>query len=171
MFLWAIYIFPVSVCLFCYRKIGGPIVWIYKRSKTHECWKWDWGRTIPFLGTHKSKFLCSVATDPYNMFLWWHELRVWNLHQNLWVKYGGGQEGSWSLLFINPCSMIKTHVVQSYLTQLKSSSDAKWGPFRAAKYDHCKQRWISQNYVICIDENCTLQSFLVDKDHYNWWHM
>ncbi len=29
MFLWAIDIFPRSVCLFCCRKIGGPIMWIY----------------------------------------------------------------------------------------------------------------------------------------------
>jgi hypothetical protein len=30
MFLCAIYIFPGSVCLFCCRKRGGPIVGIYK---------------------------------------------------------------------------------------------------------------------------------------------
>ncbi len=62
MFLWAIYIFPWSVCLFCCRKLGGPDVGIYvDRSQTHECGNWDWGRAIPFLGTHKSKFLCSAA--------------------------------------------------------------------------------------------------------------
>ncbi len=33
MFLWAIYIFPQSVCLFCFRKIGGLIVGIYKSLK------------------------------------------------------------------------------------------------------------------------------------------
>ncbi len=30
MFLWAFYIFPRSVCLFCCRKIGGPMVRIYR---------------------------------------------------------------------------------------------------------------------------------------------
>jgi hypothetical protein len=30
MFLCAIYIFPRSVCIFCCRKIGGPIAGIYK---------------------------------------------------------------------------------------------------------------------------------------------
>ncbi len=39
MFLWAICIFPRSVCLFCCRKISGPIVGIY-RSLTDTCmWK------------------------------------------------------------------------------------------------------------------------------------
>jgi hypothetical protein len=33
MFLCAIYIFPQSVFLFCCRKIGGPIVGIYKSRK------------------------------------------------------------------------------------------------------------------------------------------
>jgi hypothetical protein len=61
MFLWAIYIFPWSVCLFCCRKIEGPRTWEYiDRSQTHECGNWDWGNAIPFLGIHKSKFLCSV---------------------------------------------------------------------------------------------------------------
>jgi hypothetical protein len=35
--LCAIYIFPGSACLFCCRKIGGPIVGLYiNRSQTHE---------------------------------------------------------------------------------------------------------------------------------------
>jgi hypothetical protein len=38
MFRGAIYTFPRSVCLFCCRKIGGPIVGEYKnRSQIHEC--------------------------------------------------------------------------------------------------------------------------------------
>ncbi len=35
MFLCAIYIFPGSVCLFCCRKIGGPIVGIYIIAHRH----------------------------------------------------------------------------------------------------------------------------------------
>ncbi len=62
MFLCVIYIFPRSVYIFCCRKIGGPIVGIYciSRPQTHDCGNWDWGRAVPFLGIHKSKFLCSV---------------------------------------------------------------------------------------------------------------
>ncbi len=40
MFLWAIYIFPRLVCLFCCRKIGGPIVGIYRSINT---WMWKLG--------------------------------------------------------------------------------------------------------------------------------
>ncbi len=31
------------------------------RSKTHEYGNWEGGRAIPFLGTHKSKFLRSLG--------------------------------------------------------------------------------------------------------------
>ncbi len=41
MFLWAIYRIPRSVCLFCCRKICGPILWIYK-SLT-DTWMWKLG--------------------------------------------------------------------------------------------------------------------------------
>ena len=41
MFLCAIYIFPRSVCIFCCRKISGPIVGIYK-SLT-DTWMWKLG--------------------------------------------------------------------------------------------------------------------------------
>ncbi len=61
MCLWAIYIFPGSVCLFCCRKICGPILGIYKCSKTHKCGKWDWGHAVPFLGIQKWNFRCSVV--------------------------------------------------------------------------------------------------------------
>ncbi len=45
--LWAIYIFPRSVCLFCWRKY---VLWSWdyiNSSQTHECWNWGWGRAIP----------------------------------------------------------------------------------------------------------------------------
>ncbi len=32
-------------------------------SKTHKCGNRDWGRAIPFLGIHKSNFLCSVGVS------------------------------------------------------------------------------------------------------------
>ncbi len=63
MFLWAIYIFPRSVCLFCCRKIGGPIVEIYKSFTEHECGNQDLRRAVSFLGVHKSVFLCSVQSQ------------------------------------------------------------------------------------------------------------
>ncbi len=53
-------IFPQSVCLFCCRKICGPILGIYKSlTDANECGNWDWDRAIPFLGIHKWDFRCS----------------------------------------------------------------------------------------------------------------
>ncbi len=57
--LWAIYIFPRSVCLFCWRKYIDRS-WDYiNRSQTHECWNWGWGRAIPRKGILKRDFRCS----------------------------------------------------------------------------------------------------------------
>jgi hypothetical protein len=61
--LWASYIFPRLVCLFCCRKICGPILGEYiNRSQTHEC---DVeirteATQFLFLGIHKWEFRCSV---------------------------------------------------------------------------------------------------------------
>ncbi len=54
--LWAIYIFPRSVCLLSWRKYVDRS-WDYINcSQTHECWNWDWGRAIPRKGIHKWDF-------------------------------------------------------------------------------------------------------------------
>jgi hypothetical protein len=39
MCLWAIYIFPWSACLFCWRKICGPILGLYKSLTDTWMWK------------------------------------------------------------------------------------------------------------------------------------
>ncbi len=58
--LCVIYIFPWSVCLFCWRKYLDRS-WDYKnRSQTHECGNWGWGRVIPIKGIHKWDFHCSA---------------------------------------------------------------------------------------------------------------
>ncbi len=82
MCLWAIYIFPQLVCLFCCRKICGPILGIAHR---HEYRNWDWGRAIPFLGIHKWDFRCSAAKinlaifvprdSPFNNLSCWQDAR------------------------------------------------------------------------------------------------
>ncbi len=60
--LWAIYIFPRSVCLFWWRKYVNRS-WDYINcSQTHECWNWGWGRAIPRKGIQKWHFRCSVTT-------------------------------------------------------------------------------------------------------------
>ena len=47
MCLWANYIFPRWVCLFCWRKY---VDWSWEYIKTHECGNWGWGRAIPRKG-------------------------------------------------------------------------------------------------------------------------
>jgi hypothetical protein len=58
--LWAIYIFPRSICLFFCRKYVDQSLENINRSKTHECGNGDWGRAIPRKGIHKWDFRCSV---------------------------------------------------------------------------------------------------------------
>jgi hypothetical protein len=59
--LWAIYIFPQSVSLFCWRKYVDR-TWDYiNHSQAHECWNWSWGRAIPRKGIHKGDFPYSVV--------------------------------------------------------------------------------------------------------------
>ncbi len=61
--LWAIYIFPQSVSLFCWRKYVDRS-WDYIiRSQTHECGNFGWGRAIPRKGIHKGDFRCSVVAS------------------------------------------------------------------------------------------------------------
>ncbi len=63
LYLWEIYIFPVSICPFCCRELQY-VDWSWEdinRSQTHECGYWDWGRAIPRKGIHKCDFPCSVV--------------------------------------------------------------------------------------------------------------
>ncbi len=60
--LWAIYIFPRSVCLFCWRKYVDRS-WDYtNRSQAHECWNRGWGRAIPRKGIYMVFSLQCIAT-------------------------------------------------------------------------------------------------------------
>ncbi len=61
-YLWEIYIFPGSACLFC-CSLYVDHSWEYiNRSQIHECRHWDWGRAIPFPGIHKLYFRYSVVS-------------------------------------------------------------------------------------------------------------
>ncbi len=54
------YIFLPSVCLFCCRKICGPILGTHKSLRDTWCGNWDSGHAIPFLGIHKWDFRCNA---------------------------------------------------------------------------------------------------------------
>ncbi len=63
MCLWAIYIFPRSVCLSCWRKYVDRS-WDYtNRSQTHECWNWGLGRAIPRKGIHRWDFVAVHTSE------------------------------------------------------------------------------------------------------------
>jgi hypothetical protein len=64
MCLWAIYIFPQWICLFCCRKYVDRSWEYINRSQTHECVNWDWGRAIRRKELHKWNFRCSVIVGP-----------------------------------------------------------------------------------------------------------
>jgi hypothetical protein len=80
MCLWANYIFPRWVCLFCLRKyMDRP--WEYiNRSQAHECGNWGWGRAIPRKGIYKQNCRCSVAFG-YILKLWNFSEFMYNVHR------------------------------------------------------------------------------------------
>jgi hypothetical protein len=48
---WDLYISRIGLPIL--QEICGPMLGIYKLlTQTHECWNWDWGRTIPRKGIH-----------------------------------------------------------------------------------------------------------------------
>jgi len=73
-YLWEIYIFLGSVCLFCCSQVCGQILGIYKRSQTHECGNWDWGRAIPRKGIHKWNFRCSACAQIFIVVFSFHTM-------------------------------------------------------------------------------------------------
>ncbi len=78
--LWANYIFPRWVCLFCWRKYVDWSWEYINRSQTHECGNWGWGRAIPRKGIYERNCRCSVM-DKLKLNESLHSLKVyWRLH-------------------------------------------------------------------------------------------
>jgi hypothetical protein len=96
MYLWAIYIFPGSIWLFCCSQIGRPILGILyiNCSQIHECENWEtehynsgkneaaqipfWehiNRNQTFILDSHWPFICSA--DPFTAFCTWRS-RIWN---------------------------------------------------------------------------------------------
>ncbi len=55
-----LYIPLIGLYLFCCSKQVDRTWEDMDRLQTDECGNWDWGRTIPFMGIHKIKFICSA---------------------------------------------------------------------------------------------------------------
>jgi hypothetical protein len=64
MCLWANYIFPRWVCLFCWRKYVDRSWEYINRSQIHECGNWGWGRAIHRKGIYKRSCRCSAWIWP-----------------------------------------------------------------------------------------------------------
>ncbi len=60
--LWANYIFPQWVCLFCWRKYVDWSWEYINGSRTHECGNCGWGRAIPRKGIYKRNCRCSALS-------------------------------------------------------------------------------------------------------------
>jgi hypothetical protein len=88
-YLWAIYLFPRSVCLFGCRKIGGSIIVVYK---------WEYGPTIPHwlwnMGPMQYLSLGHRNMGPYHtgFGIWSSYLSLWHRnmgpHPPLALEYG-----------------------------------------------------------------------------------
>ncbi len=63
--LWVIYIFPWSVCLFCWRKYVDRSWDFINRSQTHECGNWGWGRAIYSIPRKEINNGIFVAVHPF----------------------------------------------------------------------------------------------------------
>ncbi len=100
-----IYVFPRSVCLFCCKKICGPILGYINRSYTHAG-NWDWGREFLFWEYINGIFV-AVCCDLQNWRTlsyistvaqatglkrgWFQNFQQYAIHPNLMAK----QENQW----------------------------------------------------------------------------
>jgi hypothetical protein len=71
MYLWAIYIIPGSVCLFGYRKMGRPILGIFKSFTIHECGNWEKGHYNSVLEITRPYSFISRNTSIGTRHLYW----------------------------------------------------------------------------------------------------
>ncbi len=78
MCLWANYIFPRWVCLFCWRKYVDRSWEYINRSQTHECGNRGWGRAIPRKGICIRNYRCSASEYLTEFYFYWF-LNAWRL--------------------------------------------------------------------------------------------
>ncbi len=69
MCLWANYILPRWVCLFCGRKYVDRSWEYINRSQTHESGNWGWGRAIARKGIYKRDCRCSAKGGKWHPLL------------------------------------------------------------------------------------------------------
>ncbi len=99
MCLWAISIFPPSICLFCFRKYVDQSWEYINRSQTHQCGNGIEAPKFPEKEYIKGIFVavCTVLVHPPHIFT----LRMWTVHSMYWTHtlwayihvYMGGRAG------------------------------------------------------------------------------
>ena len=76
-------VLPQTVSQFCFRKICGPIPWIYISLTAKWLWKLGLrGRAISFLGLHKWDFRCSVWLRGAKHYLYFYLLQITKKHSD-----------------------------------------------------------------------------------------
>ncbi len=82
--LWANYIFPRWVCLFCRRKYVDRSWEYLNRSQTHECGNWGWDEAAQFSEKEYVNGIAVAVYETYGMYrqhsmldTFWKTLQVW----------------------------------------------------------------------------------------------
>jgi hypothetical protein len=121
--LWANYIFPRWVCLFCWRKYVDRSWEYINHSQTHECGNWGWGRDIPRKGIYKRKCRCSVLVRMYQNY--WSMTEEWDCVMNTYWRI-------WSKSDPTPH---KIPITKS--TTVSVSPRPNWGPLPSSPASEC----------------------------------
>jgi hypothetical protein len=100
-YLWEIYIFPGSVCLFCCREICGKILGIYKLLTVTLVWKLRlWPRnsfsgnicfefSVLCLCSGCQKVKCELTVEPALQMKGWYESNI-----NVWFPFMYSQKNN-----------------------------------------------------------------------------
>ncbi len=150
--LWVIYIFPWSVCLFCWRKYVDKS-WDYiNSSQTHECGNWGWGRAIPRKGTHKWVFRCSVYSfcrqiDKIHLYpssALQNVLRC--VDGELEAQAGHQQSPWWSQQSHSPAIRVRHHHLQQVSSQRLTYHSSQTSPSTTGEQSATLLPFESDNY-------------------------
>ncbi len=76
-------IFPPLVCLFCCRKIGGPMVEV-DRSQTYECGNRDWGYSFSGNTWIEISLQCAIKYSWQKCWFLWLLYSMW-VHACMWT--------------------------------------------------------------------------------------
>ncbi len=156
MYLWAIYIFPGSVCLFGCSKIGRPTLGIYNHSQIHECGNWETEnynsvceitRPGSFISSNTSIGTRQFILDSQRPFICSVELQGWNSPKNFYHQFN--ESFTWLTLV-----SLYWQVVEATTA---SAAEQPWGDCR--RYG----KSMDQIYIKTPNPKCHLYWCLIDS--------